>query len=101
MIRVRTRNYVMALTLIKQDFQEVAETMYEKENRPTSVKEMIEIYDYSSRELKEEIYQILKKAYEDGKIKTWFWNDNCDIEEPDGRFVSYCALARDVRRIVF
>lgn len=101
MIRVRTRNYVMALTLIKQDFQEVAETMYEKENRPTSVKEMIEMYDYSSRELKEEIYQILKKAYEDGKIKTWFWNDNCDIEEPDGRFVSYRALARDVRRIVF
>lgn len=101
MIRVRTKNYMTALSLIKQDFKEVAETMYEEENRPTSVKEMIEMYDYSSKELKEEIYQILKSAYEDGKITTWFWNDNCDIEEPDGRFMSYRELARDVRRIVF
>ena len=30
MIRVRTKNYMTALYLIKQDFKEVAETMYEE-----------------------------------------------------------------------
>lgn len=101
MISVNTKNYMTALSLIKQDFKETAETMYKKENRPTSVKEMIEMYNYSSKELKEEVYQILKAAYKDGKITAWFWNDNCDIEESDGKIISYRNLARDIRKMVF
>jgi hypothetical protein len=101
MIGVNTKNYMTALSLIKQDFKETAETMYKKENRPTSVKEMIEMYNYSSKELKEEVYQVLRAAYEDGKITTWFWNDNCDIEESDSNIISYRNLARDIRKIVF
>ena len=88
-------NFEIAVKIISEDFKKAVE-FCEFEN----LKEMIESNWWTTKEFKEECYQILKAAYNDGTITNWFWNDNCDIENANGELISFSKLSRAVRKLV-
>lgn len=93
----KCKNFQSALKIIKEDMKECAETFYNP-GEICSVKEMIDVYDYSSLELKEEIYEILKSAVSANSFPWCFTDDLC-IEEEDGTLIEYKYLAKEVRKL--
>ena len=93
----KCKNFQRAIKIIKEDMKDCAETYYNP-GEICSVKELIDMYDYSSLELKEEIYEILKLAASTTSFP-WCFTDDLDIEEEDGTIIEYRYLAKEVRKL--
>ena len=58
---IRTALEKEAIEIIKKDLEDCAKSYYD-DGEVNSVKELIDLYDWSNLDLKEEIYEILKLA---------------------------------------
>lgn len=90
-------NFARAIEIIKKDLEDCAKSYYD-DGEVNSVKELIDLYDWSNLDLKEEIYEILKLVASTTNFPYCF-NDDCDIEEDDGTLIPFGALLRKVKKL--
>lgn len=88
-------NFELAVKLISEDLKTTI-----KFCGFDTLKEMIDSFWWTTKDFKEECYQILRAAYNTKQITEWFWNDNCDIENSDGTLMSFSKLSRAIRKLV-
>lgn len=88
-------NFEKAVKIIGEDFRQYS--TWKEYKGVKQVKELLEIWDFTSAQLKEEIVYILTHSEE----KDFFVTDDGEIEEADGTLHSYRKLAKAVREYTF
>ena len=86
-------NFETAVKIISDDYQNDMKSL-DAEN----IGEVWECYWMDNKDLKEEFLFILTEATNDGKIN-FFFTDNCEIEDSDGKFRTFSELKRAVKKV--